>query len=492
MEDNTSNPAPEEAAAPADIPVSEPAVSEPSASSTPEEPAPAENATSCEESPEPTSEKKAEDTPEVAPEESVAPAPEAQAEEVATEAQAPTPPQVRFTDLGLAEPILKAVTESGYETPTQIQRDAIPIILKGQDVIGASQTGTGKTAAFALPSLSLIAPKGKPQIIVLEPTRELAHQVAEQFEQYGKHTGCKVALLYGGVGYGEQTQALENGADIVVATPGRLIDHFYRGTLRFGAVTTLILDEVDRMLDMGFLPAVRKIVNICPWEDRQTLFFSATMPPAIETFAQWCLINPAKIEVARSKVASTIRHAFYPVAMEQRDELLLALIKEAEFESLMVFTRTRMEADKVTTKIKQSGLGNVTAMHSDIRQADRTAALKGFKDGTYNILVCTDVAARGIDISSVTHVVNYRVPENAEDYVHRIGRTGRAARDGDAFTILTADELEFAKAVEVLTKMKIERKKVESFSYIYTALLDDEPAAPLRKKRPPAKRRRRR
>ncbi len=413
-------------------------------------------------------------------------------EEVASEETAPeSKPEVRFDQLGLTEPVMQAVKETGYETPTQIQRDAIPVVLEGKDVIGASQTGTGKTAAFALPALSRIQKIGKPQIVVLEPTRELAHQVAEQFEKYGKHTGCTVALLYGGVGYGEQVKALEDGADIVVATPGRIIDHFYRGTMSFRHVSILILDEVDRMLDMGFLPAVRKLVNLCPWEDRQSLFFSATMPPAIETFAQWCLKDPVKIEVARSKVANTIRHAFYPVAMDQRDKLLLAIIEEADFESLMVFTRTRMEADKVTEKIKRSNLGKATAMHSDIRQADRTAALKGFKDGTYNILVCTDVAARGIDISSVTHVVNYRVPENAEDYVHRIGRTGRAARDGDACTILTADELEFAKAVEILTNQTIERKKVADFDYTYTALLDDKPAAPLRKKRPPAKRRRR-
>jgi len=404
--------------------------------------------------------------------------------------EAETKPVLRFDQLGLTEPVMEAVRETGYETPTQIQQDAIPVVLEGRDVIGASQTGTGKTAAFALPALSRIEAKGKPQIVVLEPTRELAHQVAEQFEKYGKHTGCKVALLYGGVKYGAQEEALSKGADIVVATPGRIIDHFYRGNMKFRDVSILILDEVDRMLDMGFLPSVRKIVNLCPWDERQSLFFSATMPPAIETFAQWCLKEPVKIEVARAKVASTIRHAFYPVAMEQRDELLLALIKEADFESLMVFTRTRMEADKVTEKLKQNELGNVTVMHSDIRQTDRTAALKGFKDGTYNILVCTDVAARGIDISSVTHVVNYRVPENAEDYVHRIGRTGRAARDGDACTILTADELEFAKAVEGLTKQKIERKKVENFNYTYTALLDENPA-PLRKKRPAPKRRRR-
>jgi len=400
-----------------------------------------------------------------------------------------------FTELGLSEEVLKAVAESGYENPTPIQAKAIPLILEGKDVIGASQTGTGKTAAFALPSLSKIKPLGKPQILVLEPTRELAHQVAEQFEHYGKHTGCKVALLYGGMGYGKQDEQMAV-ADIVVATPGRLVDHFYRGTMRFGEVKTLILDEVDRMLDMGFLPIVRKIVNLCPWntEDsvRQTLFFSATMPPAIQGFAQWCLHNPEEVEIARRTVPDTVKHAFYPVSMDQRDDLLLELLKRTDFNSVMVFTRTRREADALTTLIKETGHKEVVAMHSDVKQSDRLKALAGFKDGTYNILVATDVAARGIDISTVTHVINYRVPENSEDYVHRIGRTGRAETEGDAFTILTADEIEFADSVENFIGKKIERKKLENFDYIYTALLDDAPGKPVRKKRRPAPKRRRR
>jgi len=396
-----------------------------------------------------------------------------------------------FSDLGLSEPIQQAIAEAGYENPTPIQAQAIPIVLQGKDVIGASQTGTGKTAAFALPSLSRIKPIGKPQILVLEPTRELAHQVAEQFEAYGKHTGCKVALLYGGVGYGTQTDQLKS-ADIVVATPGRLVDHFYRATMRFGELKILILDEVDRMLDMGFLPIVRRIVNLSPWDERQTLFFSATMPPAIESFAQWCLNDPATIEIARREVAATVQHAFYPVSMDQRDELLLYLLKRTDYQSVMIFTRTRKEADAVCSNLNAEEGMNVIAMHSDIKQKDRMKALQGFKDGTYNILVATDVAARGIDISGVSHVINYRVPENSEDYVHRIGRTGRAETEGDAFTILTADELEFAESVENFIGKKIERRKLENFNYVYTALLDEKPAKPVRKKRPPAPRRRRR
>ncbi|MBX3739635.1 MAG: DEAD/DEAH box helicase [Akkermansiaceae bacterium] len=395
-----------------------------------------------------------------------------------------------FDTLGLSETVLQAIGESGYTTPTPIQAQAIPIILSGKDVIGASQTGTGKTAAFALPSLAKLEKIGKPQILVLEPTRELAHQVAEQFEKYGKHTGMKVALLYGGVGLGAQADALNAGADIVVATPGRLVDHFYRATMRFGELKILILDEVDRMLDMGFLPQVRKIVNLCPWEGRQTLFFSATMPPAIQTFAQWCLTDPVSIEIARTSVPKSVTHAFYPVAMDQRDELLLGLLKETEYHSVMIFTRTRKEADEVTAMIKDSGQPKVAAMHSDISQVDRMKALAGFKAGDYEILVATDVAARGIDISGVSHVINYRVPENAEDYVHRIGRTGRAAAEGDAFTILTADELDYAKSVEVFIDQKIPRRKLDNFEYIYTALLDTDPIKPVRRKKVGGKKRR--
>jgi len=396
-----------------------------------------------------------------------------------------------FDTLGLSEAVLEAIEQSGYTTPTPIQAQAIPLILEGKDVVGASQTGTGKTAAFALPSLSKIVPIGKPQILVLEPTRELAHQVAEQFTKYGKHTGLKVALLYGGVGYGQQTEDLAAGADIVVATPGRLIDHFFRASMRFGELKILILDEVDRMLDMGFLPQVRKIVNLCPWDERQTLFFSATMPPAIQTFAQWCLKDPVSVEIARRAVASTVTHAFYPVAMDQRDELLIALLDKTDYHSVMIFTRTRKEADAVTSMLKQNGHEKVAAMHSDINQADRMKALQGFKEGTYEVLVATDVAARGIDISGVSHVINYRVPENAEDYVHRIGRTGRAEAEGDAFTLLTADELDQAKSVEVFIDKKIERRKLEDFDYIYTALLDDSPPKPVRRKPQGGKKRRR-
>lgn len=399
-----------------------------------------------------------------------------------------------FKELGLSQQILQAVEECGYQYPTPIQEQAIPHILAGEDLIGASQTGTGKTAAFALPLLTKTEPIGQPQVLVLEPTRELADQVDEAFRSYAKHTGIRTALLYGGMGYGQQTIDLQKGADVVIATPGRLVDHFYRGNMKFKNLKCLVLDEVDRMLDMGFMPIVRKIVNLCPWDNRQTLFFSATMPSVIAGFAKWCLReNAVEITIARREVASTISHAFYPVGLDQRDELLLSLIRKTEFHSMMIFTRTRKEADSVYGLLRTSGYGEtVTVMHSDIGQKERMAALKGFREGKYSVLVATDVAARGIDINGVTHVINYRVPENPEDYVHRIGRTGRAEASGDAFTLLTADELDFATAVENFIGKKIDRRKLEGFDYAYTVLLDDRPVRPIRKPRPMTPPRRRR
>ena len=397
-----------------------------------------------------------------------------------------------FDELGLAAPILEAVKDCGYETPTPIQQQAIPVVLEGKDVIGASQTGTGKSAAFALPLLTRIEANGLPQVLVLEPTRELADQLAEAFRTYAKYTDIKVALLYGGIGYGKQTEELKKGAEVVIATPGRLVDHFYRGNMKFKHIRHLVLDEVDRMTDMGFLPIVRKIINLCPWEGRQTLFFSATMPQILQGFTKWCLTDPVEVAIARSEVAATISHAFYPVGLDQRDDLLLALVKNTDFRNLMVFTRTRKEADTVANMLCNAGWGKeVTVMHSDIPQKERMAALRGFKEDKYRILVATDVAARGIDVNGVTHVINYRVPENPEDYVHRIGRTGRAESTGDAFTLLTADEVDFAKSVEIFINRKIARRKLEGFNYAYTALLD-EGARPIRKPRPAAPKRRRR
>ena len=393
-----------------------------------------------------------------------------------------------FEDLGLSGPVLRAVKRAGYEEPTPVQAQAIRIALEGRDIVGASQTGTGKTAAFALPIICTMGRSTKPQCLVLEPTRELAAQVEDQMNVFSYYKPLNVMLLHGGVGYGHQIEALESKPDIIIATPGRLLDHIEKGNLDLSNIQYLVLDEVDRMLDMGFLPDVKKIIDRCP-AGRQTLFFSATMPGAIETLANWALKEPAEVEIGeRRSPAETVSHAFYPVGMDQRDELILELVKRTGFDSMMIFTRTKKEADSLLVRIKEIEGTKPTALHSDIRQSDRTKALQGFRDGTFNVIVATDIAARGLDVSGVTHVINYRVPENPEDYVHRIGRTGRAQQEGDAFTILTADELENAAAVEHYVDQKIERRKLDNFNYHYTALLEENPK-PLRRRRPPGKRR---
>ncbi|MEM9282951.1 MAG: DEAD/DEAH box helicase [Verrucomicrobiota bacterium] len=394
-----------------------------------------------------------------------------------------------FEELGLSGPVLRAVNRAGYTEPTPIQAKAIPEALNGKDIIGASQTGTGKTAAFSLPIICKMGLSTTPQCLVLEPTRELAAQVEDQMNLFSYYKPLNVMLLHGGVGYGHQIEALENKPDVIIATPGRLLDHMEKGNIDLSAVQFLVLDEVDRMLDMGFLPDVKRIIDECP-KDRQTLFFSATMPGAIQTLAQWALKDPVSVEIGeRRSPAETVSHAFYPVGMDQRDDLILSLIEKTGFDSMMVFTRTKKEADSLLARVKELEGTHPTALHSDIKQSERTKALQGFRDGTYNIIVATDIAARGLDISGVTHVINYRVPENPEDYVHRIGRTGRAQQEGDAFTILTADELENAAAVEHFIGQKIERKKLDGFDYAYTALLEENPQ-PLRKRRPAPKRRR--
>ena len=382
-----------------------------------------------------------------------------------------------FEVLGLTPAVLASIRETGYTKPTNIQEQAIPVVLEGRDVVGASQTGTGKTAAFALPTLTRLGAPGGFRCLVLEPTRELAAQVVEQFEKYGKHTGLRVLLVHGGVGYDKQRRGLQEGVDVVVATPGRLLDFMQDGTAKLDGIEVLILDEVDRMLDMGFLPDVRRIVERTP-KGRQTLFFSATMPPQIKTLAEFALKDPVSIEIGiRFSPAETVSHFMYPVASDQREELLLAILKKTHFDSVMIFTRTKMQADQLYGALKQSGEYKVAVMHSDIRQSEREKALKGFRDGEFEVIVATDLAARGLDISGVTHVINYMVPENSEDYVHRIGRTGRAQKEGDAFTLFSAEELPYVASIERLISQKIERRKLEGFNYKYTTVLDEEDKA---------------
>jgi ATP-dependent RNA helicase RhlE len=377
-----------------------------------------------------------------------------------------------FQEFGLLDEVVHGVQSMGYVDPTPIQLRAIPVVLSGKDLMGSAQTGTGKTAAFALPILTKLKTKGKLRALILEPTRELAAQVETAFRDYSRFMSTDVGLIHGGVGYGDQRTMLKRGVDILVATPGRLLDYMSEDEVKLDTLEILVLDEVDRMLDMGFLPQVRKIVEKCP-KQRQTLFFSATMPPEIETMTQWVLKNPEKIEIGvRFSPAETVTHALYPVAKDQKFDLLLALLDRTNYESVLIFCSTKVAADKVTAMLKQKQ-HSVVAMHSDRTQRDRIEALDGFKAGRYEVLVATDLAARGLDIAGVSHVINYDVPGHPEDYVHRIGRTGRAQNVGDAFTIFSAEDIDAVRKIERFIGMSIPRLKLENFEYLYTALFNE-------------------
>jgi ATP-dependent RNA helicase RhlE len=349
-------------------------------------------------------------------------------------------------------------------------------VLAGKDLIGTAQTGTGKTAAFALPILTLLEKHGAFRCLVLEPTRELAAQVETAFRDYGRFTDLRVALVHGGVGYGKQREELKRGVDVLVATPGRLLDLLEQRAATLKSVTILVLDEVDRMLDMGFLPDVRRIVEKIS-TDRQTLLFSATLPPEIERLAAWVLRDPAMVEIgARRSPAETVTHAVYPVAAEQKFDLLMALLERTNFDSVLIFCRTKQNADRVAHSLKHAQHA-VAVLHSNRTQRERIEALEGFKSGKYEVMVATDIASRGLDIAGVSHVINYDVPEHPEDYVHRIGRTGRAQNVGDAFTLMNGQELPALQAIEHFIGQKIPRLKLENFPYLYTALFEPESAA---------------
>lgn len=376
-----------------------------------------------------------------------------------------------FKQLGLSEEALRGVQAAGYVEPTPIQLRAIPLILAGKDVIGSAQTGTGKTAAFALPILTLLKTHGKCRCLVLGPTRELAAQVETAFRDYGRFTNLKTAAVFGGVGYGEQKQLLRQGVDTIVATPGRLLDLMGQGFVKLQDVNLLVLDEVDRMLDMGFLPDVRRIVERCP-KNRQTLLFSATIPPEIERLAAWVLRQPEKIEIGISRApAETVTHACYPVATSQKFQLLAALLQRTNFDSVLIFARTKHGADKIAHRLKIEN-HSVAALHSNRTQRERVEALEGFKSGKYEVMVATDIAARGLDVEGITHVINYDVPQHPEDYVHRIGRTGRAQKVGDAFTLVTIEELEYLRAIERFIGQKIPQLKLENFNYVLTPMFE--------------------
>jgi len=382
-----------------------------------------------------------------------------------------------FQDLGLLEAVVHGAQRMGYVEPSPIQTQAIPVVLSGGDLIASAQTGTGKTAAFGLPILSRLKHStGKTRCLILEPTRELALQVEEAFKDFSAFSDLRTVVIFGGVGYGAQREAIARGADIIVATPGRLLDFLQQGEINFSGLEILVLDEVDRMLDMGFLPDVRRIVEACPRE-RQTLLFSATIPEEIERLSAWCLRNPVKISIgARRSAAETVKHAFYPVAAAQKFDLLKAMLDRTDYHSVLIFCRTKDGADRIARQL-ESESHKVTVMHSNRSQQERMDALDGFKTGRYEVMIATDIAARGIDIAGVSHVINYDVPQHPEDYVHRIGRTGRAQSEGDAFTIMTAEELPHVKAIEAFIAQKVPREKIENFPYLFTMLFQEEEAA---------------
>jgi superfamily II DNA/RNA helicase len=367
---------------------------------------------------------------------------------------------MNFSELGLSAEVLQAVQDAGYTVPTPIQEQAIPYVLTGRDVLGCAQTGTGKTASFTLPMIDILA-AGRararmPRSLILEPTRELAAQVAEAFETCGKHHKLTMALLIGGESFSDQERKLDRGVDVLIATPGRMIDLFERGKILLSDVKILVIDEADRMLDMGFIPDVERIVGLIP-KIRQTLFFSATMPPEIRRLGAAFLMNPKEISVTpTASPAATVIQALAVVAPHDKREALRRLIRSEDVKNALIFCNRKRDVDILNRSLQKYGF-NAAALHGDMPQPKRTETLERFRNGEIRLLVASDVAARGLDIEFMSHVFNFDVPIHAEDYVHRIGRTGRAGREGRAFTIATADDARFVTAIEQLIGKAIPR-----------------------------------
>jgi ATP-dependent RNA helicase RhlE len=373
-----------------------------------------------------------------------------------------------FESLGLCAELLSAIGAQGYTTPTPIQTRAIPVIFEGCDLLAGAQTGTGKTAAFALPIVQRLSEKipaekrRRPRALVLVPTRELAAQVSEQMQNYGRRLSLRSTMIYGGVNIDAQIERLHRGVDIVVATPGRLLDHAERGTINLSRVEVLVLDEADRMLDLGFIGDILKVAEYLP-KDRQSLLFSATYSQNIKDLADELLHQPRRIEVARRNIAAdAVTQAVYPVERARKREMLSHLIRKGEWNQVLVFARTRYGADKLTAELLFDGI-KAAAIHSNKSQSIRTRTLAEFKRGELRVLVATDVAARGLDIERLPHVVNYDLPQIPEDYVHRIGRTGRAGEDGVAISLLSPEEQPLLKAIEKLLKYGIPRQTIPEF-----------------------------
>jgi ATP-dependent RNA helicase RhlE len=374
---------------------------------------------------------------------------------------------MEFSSFGLHADILRGVSALGFKVPTPIQRDAIPPALSGRDVLACAMTGSGKTAAFGLPIVERLRsrPRGATRALVLSPTRELAAQIQEQIAAFGAHTPVRAASVYGGVGMGPQEAAFRRGTDVIVATPGRLLDHLQYPYARLDEVEVLVLDEADRMLDMGFLPDIRRVMAYLSKRPRQTLLFSATMPGEIVRLSRDLLRDPVAVNIERKAAPAVgITHALYPVAQERKTALLLELLRRPGIRSVLAFTRTKHRANRLADFLDRHGV-STARIHGNRSQAQRTQALDGFKAGRYRVLVATDIAARGIDIDALSHVINFDVPGQPEDYIHRVGRTARAEATGDAITLAAPDEADQVRAIERAIGRSIPRQTLAGFAY---------------------------
>jgi ATP-dependent RNA helicase RhlE len=361
--------------------------------------------------------------------------------------------------------IMAGVRAIGYATPTPIQLQAIPPIMQGRDVIGLAQTGTGKTAAFALPILQrlLHGQRGQVRAAIISPTRELTEQTCETISELGQNTRLRSIAIYGGVSMEQQTWRLRNGVEIIVACPGRLLDHLWKGTVDLSHLEVLVIDEADRMLDMGFLPDIQSILR-CLLQQRQTLLFSATMPADIRHLAQDILHDPVTVQIGRIMPATTVSHALYPVKQHLKTALLIELLRHTETKSVLVFTRTKYRTERVAEQLKRAGF-KATSLQSNLSQPRRQAALDGFRTGAFKILVATDIAARGIDVLRISHVINYDMPESIDAYTNRIGRTGRVNRNGDALTFVTSVDASMVDDLERILDVRLERRTLQGFDY---------------------------
>ncbi len=372
---------------------------------------------------------------------------------------------MNFDQFKLDPRLMAGINRLGYITPTPIQVQTIPAAMAGEDIIGTAQTGTGKTAAFVLPILNrlLNGPRNRARVLIVTPTRELAEQIHEVIRDLATGTNLRSATIYGGVGAAPQVKALRQGTEILVACPGRLLDHISQGNTRLEGIEVLVLDEADRMLDMGFLPDVKRILTHIP-NNRQSMLFSATFPTEIEQLAARTLRNPKRIAIGISRPAHTVAHAIFPVQKHLKTPLLLELLKRTDTESVLVFTRTRHRAEKLSKQIHRAGF-RATSLHSDRTQGQRQSALTGFRSGHYQVMVATDIAARGLDVEHISHVINFDMPATADDYIHRIGRTGRAEHSGDAFTLVTPDDKDMIRSLEKILGNPLARQKLEGFDY---------------------------